>query len=191
VRTDQHHGFTLLELLLAVLVFGLLASSAYGVLNSISRASAAQEQAGEQLRVTQLGLLRLGRELRQVIGVSPLDVGSDALTGNTQDLSYSTLVPLPTGGLSEIRRVSYRFSDGNLYRAAGLAVTGTESPGNRHVLIPGLSSVAFAYLDHDGNWRDTWSGTGQWKLPRAVRVQLDIDGLGPVERVVELPGDRR
>jgi type II secretion system protein J len=181
----------LLELLLAVLVFGLLASSAYGVLDSISRASVAQQQAGERLRVTQLGLLRLERELRQVIAIDSGPGGGVAMAGNAQDIRYHTLVPSPAGIESEIRRVSYHHSDGRLYRLAGLDDAVVPSAENPHVLIPGVRSAAFAYLDRRGNWLDGWSGSGESGLPRAVRIQLEIDELGPVERIVELPGDRR
>jgi general secretion pathway protein J len=184
-------GFTLLELLLSVLVFGLLASTAYGVLDSITLASAAQEQAGERLRLTQLGLLRLERELRQVVAVDPGRADTPALSGNMLDVNFSTLAPSLSGGMSEIRPVIYRYSGGNLYRFAGQAVGRLESPDNAHLLIPDLKSAAFAYLDRNGSWRDSWSTKSGEKLPAAIRIQLDINGLGPVERLVELPGDRR
>lgn len=187
MRVEQR-GFTLLELLLAVLVFGLIAAGSYGVLNSITRASAVQEQAGERLRVVQLGMLRLERELRQMIAV---EANGTSLAGNRQDLHFSTLVPVPSGSMSEIRQVSYRYSGNSLYRIAGPAAVETGSPGNAHLLIPGLRSFTINYLDEGGNWRETWTAHVSGELPRAISVQLGINELGPVERIVELPGDRR
>ncbi|MFN2334785.1 MAG: type II secretion system protein J, partial [Wenzhouxiangellaceae bacterium] len=60
-------GFTLVEVLVAVLIFGLLASISYGALQSLVAASARQNQRSIDLAEVQRAVAALDSDLRQLV----------------------------------------------------------------------------------------------------------------------------
>ena len=175
-------GFTLLELLLAVLVFGLLAAAAYGALASISRGAAAQDARGERLRAAQLTVLRLERELRQAISAE-----GDGFAGDPAGLSFVTPTP---GGDARLHRVAYGLDGTRLWRRATPRAPSLPDPRAPGTALEGVEALSLTYLDSAGAWRDRWRPGGDEALPRAVRLVLETEGLGRIERWVELAGDR-
>ncbi len=69
------------------------------------------------------------------------------------------------------------------------AASPTPAPESR-VLLHGVSGLALTYLHPDLGWVAGWDDSAPGDLPLAVRVVMDIEGFGRLERVVELPGDR-
>jgi len=156
---DQR-GFTLLEILLAVTLLGLVVgigmSSLHAGIDSYSRVSShsflLQEARG--------GLLLLQEDLR---GIAPvyepfINCSADLFTYQVWDEEQSALLP-----------VSYHFSDGGLVRTKG-DVTEDIQP-QRVVIMEHAVSGAFSY-HVDGNWTD---GDPQNKGCSADALALSVD----------------
>ena len=189
-RPDR--GFSLLEMLLAVLVFGLMASAAYGVLNSISSAAAAQESSAQRLSEAQLAVLRLERELRQTLSAGMFASGETApgLQGSPEVLEFSFLSPQALGKGPVIRQIHYRFENRTLYRIPDTAWLRQSPAAKSRVLLRDVSQLRFSYLDARGNWLSRWGPGSPGDLPAAVRLNMELERFGVVERLFELPGDR-
>lgn len=185
-------GFTLLEMLLAVLVFSLMASAAYGVLNSMVAAAAAQDAAAGRLREVQLAVLRLERELHQTLSAGMFSDRDfrPGVRGEPEMLELGFLAPETGPGGPAVRQMQYRFEGGVLYR---VPLSG-DSPGlpvtDSLALLRGVSQIAFSYLDPDGEWARTWDAASPGDLPVAVRLDMEIERFGHLRRLFELPGDR-
>ena len=56
-------------------------------------------------------------------------------------------------------------------------------------VLEGVRGVAMRFLSEDDRWSETWppSGSAATALPRAVELTLDLEGLGPVTRLVARP----
>src|SRR5687768_7995833 len=63
---QQAHGFTLIEVLIAVAVFGLMATMAYSGLNTSINISRAAEQRNTKLHRLQMALTLMQRDLTQI-----------------------------------------------------------------------------------------------------------------------------
>lgn len=52
-----------------------------------------------------------------------------------------------------------------------------------------LHRLQLRYLDTQGNWLDAWPRRDDKPeaLPRAIEFRLDIDGVGEISRLIELP----
>lgn len=193
-------GLTLVELLVALAVFGLLAAAGVSVL-----AYAADNQQVLATRMQRLAEFQRARALLQadlaqaaVRRVRARDgtparsafVGSHVRAGNHHP---GPLFALVRRGWSNpdaearpsLQYVEYRLVDGRLERSVREGLDGA-AQGTPQVLLSGVRSLSLDYR-LDDRWNDGWLG-GLDRLPQAVRLQLDIDGFGRMAWGFLLPG---
>lgn len=189
------HGFTLLEVLVAVLLFAVAAGLSYGGLRAIARAQTQEIDAK----------VRLGR-LQFAVGLIERDIISAARRGVRDN--YGAPRPAFEGegqrieltryghanGLSlsraELERVAYLRRNEQLLRLRWPVLD--RAPGTRPVedeLLDGIERMDIVYLDEQQREHRQWPPprSGGDVFPRAVRVTLDVKGFGEIHRVLELP----
>ncbi|MGY1457115.1 MULTISPECIES: type II secretion system minor pseudopilin GspJ [unclassified Luteimonas] len=192
-------GFTLLEVMASLAIFGLIAAAGVAVM-----AYTADSQAVLRERMARLGefqrtraLLRADLSQAAVRLVRRSDGSStrDAFTGGRPDVSGPLFAFVRRGrenpggeARASLEYVEYRIVDGRLERSARAAVDGAAPPPAR-VLIDGIGLARVAYLSGD-TWNDGWHG-GATSLPAAVELELDLDGIGTVRQRFLLPGVER
>ena len=184
------HGFTLLELLVALAAFALLAAAAHGTLQSMSQAAVSQREASARLQAMQLALGRLERELAQALPVTARGGrGATALSGSAQSIEFSTLGEAGWQPDAVIRGVRYWLDGERLLRASG-TTPATSTTDDGLDVLDGLSDLRFAYYARPGGWQAGWQASAAAPLPAAVRIEMETSAGERFERIVELPGDR-
>ena len=188
-------GFTLIEILVALVIFAAMAAITWGALGQIARARSAL--AAEQDRFAQVvvAMTDLERDLRQAIA-RPLrgNYGEQvpALLGfgdriELSRLGYANPRAEPR---SNIERVLYALDDSSLRRGryAVLDRAAGSVPEWRD-LLSRVSLLRLRYLADDGTWRDQWPprDVPLQTLPRAVELRMELDDFGELRRVVALP----
>jgi len=188
---ERRYGFTLIEMMVAVVIFLLFIGAVYGVYQAASNAMVRTE---EHEDVTQTGRVLLGQmtaELAcayqsssvttsQLVGEdtdNPVDgVQQDRLTFLTT--AHAMADDQPTGDISQVTYCIGGDQEGEqpgLYieetRHPGLEVDGTQP--TRRLLSPLVSGLNCRYLTENG-WEDAW--TEKTALPIAVRVELTLRG---------------
>jgi general secretion pathway protein J len=195
-------GFTLLELLVAMAVFGIIGAMALGGLNAvISQTTQAQAQM-ERLTALQRTLRLMGNDLASLQPRWVRDeLGTQWEPPLVTDSAGTFLLRLSRGGWSNpaalphrgtLQRVQYRLDDGTLIREYWPVmdhVLGQEP--RQEELLKEVTSLKFLYLDDQGEWRDQWPPLQQGSVraaarPRAVRIQLELADWGEIERLVEV-----
>src|SRR3546814_3447818 len=83
--------------------------------------------------------------------------------------------------------VEYRLVDGQLERSVREALDGA-APEDPRVMLRGIESATIGY-HYRGQWLDGWPG-GANAMPDAVRLELQLAGLGRIEQLFLLPGTR-
>jgi general secretion pathway protein J len=191
-------GFTLLEVLVSLLIFGLIAGAGVSVM-----AYAASNQGVVGARMDRLG------EFQRARGVLKSDLSQVALRrtrrsdGSPARDVFVGRRPGESGPLfafvrhgwenpegdprASLQYVEYRIVDGQLERSARDALDGA-AQGTPRVLLSGIRSAQVAYLER-GAWNDGWHG-GAEALPAAIELDLQLDGIGRVRQHFLLPGDR-
>jgi type II secretion system protein J len=112
------------------------------------------------------------------------------LQGGPEVIEFSFLSPQESGTAPSIRQINYRLEGHALYRipdTTGLRQSATTAS---RVLIGGVSRLRFSYLDGQGNWLSRWDSGSPGDLPAGIRLDMELDRFGVVERLFELPGDR-
>jgi len=193
-------GFTLLELLVALAIFSLIAVMAYGGLETVLNQQAQTEANAESLAGLQKTYLVVQRDIEQAVPRAIRDEFGD----EQAPLVGTTLFQLTRGGWnnpvdqprSTLQRVGYSLEERQLIRYAWIVLDrAQDSKPVRQPLIDDIASMAVRYLDNAGNWQEQWppEQTGQnppptaLDLPRAIEITLEHARFGTLVWLFQLP----
>ncbi len=196
-RPNSALGFTLLELIVAVAVFAVIATMAYAGLDLLVRSRERLEAQANRQRAIELAVLGLERDLRQALARPARGAyGEDqpAMAGAVSSAEWTLLdmVSDRDGVHSEAGRVRYAVVDGALMRARDriLDRSPRQTARTRRVL-EGVQRMQWRYVQSARQRVDQWPPrTGinaPERLPRAVEVTLVLDDVGEITRLIELP----
>lgn len=196
-------GFTLLEVLVAVAVFAVFSTLAYGSLSRLldSRERVEAERAFWRelaLAFTQmeddLSAART-RTVRDVYG-NPLPafrgqpVDSRALGEPPLAFTRGGVFVLGEGTRPDLARVGYRLQDGVLQRLNWPALDQpAQVQPQAAALVEQVTELRLRYYAPAGGWVDVWPPAGQINaIPAAVEVNLTLEGRGSFQRILRVGG---
>jgi len=184
-------GFTLVELLTALLILSILALTSYRGLGAVLDARARVTAETEKWRDVTAFFARFERDIQLAIprsvrfapGEAPAWVGRP---GNSPELRLEFSRSAPIGGGDVVRRTGYRLNeDGEieLWLWPGL----DRAPGfeaARHAVLRDVRSLDFEYLGANAEWVATWPiAQLDPPIPRALRLRMV---LGSGEELVRV-----
>jgi prepilin-type N-terminal cleavage/methylation domain-containing protein len=184
-------GFTLLELVVALALTGLLVLVAYTALNLTIKAMARGRAGVEYLQELRVGQTFLERSLASAVRGSLNQ--KIYFIGDSQQMRFFTLVPLQAYNLGGVYH--WRVLVGQ--DEAGKCVVTVEQTKNvnwyrdpegvetRQILIGNLTSAYLAYGRGDEEFA-TWDGVKQKSLPDWVRVHLQPPGQPAVDLLIPI-----
>ena len=190
-------GFTLLEMLLALVIFTLLSLAGWQILGTVTKAR--DVQAEHELRLGELdyAFLLMKQDFRQFVDRGPRVDGKVSsrslfseegmLDSDDQAIAFvragwqNTGYRLPR---SNLQRVYYRLKDNHLERAYDRVLDkAMDDEPEFRTLLSGVEALKFQFY-YKGKWRDTIK---KKKLPEAVAIQLTLTREGEIERRFILP----
>jgi general secretion pathway protein J len=190
-------GFTLIEMMVALFIFGLISAAGIGVMrfsmDNQERVRAATSRVAELQTARALLKADLSQaSMRRVRGPDGRPAGR-AFLGNEQ-ASGGPLLALVRRGVDNpdatprpsLQYVEYRLSGDTLERRVreGLDGGGFLPP---RPLLSGVRKAQLRFLWH-GQWLDTLPLGTHADLPQAVRLDLDLAGFGPVSQWLLVTG---
>ena len=206
MTASKQQGFTLLELLIASIIFAIMAIMAYGGLDNVISNSQASKQALKRLQQVQQTVSVLNRDFRQLI---PRPIRDEF--GNTQPylsagnnidylVEFSRGGRVNPGGLlrSTLLRVAYQFDEETLVRLQWPQLDRTqEEEPKKTTLIDNLEAVTIRFLDPAGEWQEQWPplnaastnapGTAIATIyPLAIEIILQLKDWGEIRRLYQV-----
>ncbi len=195
-------GFTLIEVLVALAVFGVMSMLAYAALGStLSNADYLTERM-ERLQAVQRTMRYLSSDLMQA-APRPVrsDLGDSYVPAILSTLSSDFALEMTHGGWSNpaglprgtLQRVAYRIEDDELlrYHWGVLDRTYSNEPIVT-VLLDDVESLFFRFYDATGDDSEVWppqglqGGGGMRLRPRAVEIVLALPDQGEITRLLEI-----
>lgn len=199
----RHTGFTLLELMIAIAIFALLAAIAYSGLASVLDARAITERQADRLQQLQRTFLTLDRDLDQLVPRGIRDDYGDRQPAFLSGLDGEQLFELTRGGWrnpaklprSSLQRVRYVLRDKALWRERWPTLDrGPDTPPIALKLIDRVLSVRLRYLDPQREWQEQWpplNNVGEAVAPAAplaVEIEIETEDYGSLRRLYVTAG---
>ena len=197
-------GFTLLEIMVAIAIFAVLAAAAYGGMNSIVRAQIAVRESSDALDAISRALARFEKDLSQAYGRSARGAYATidaAMVGDSFSLSVTTMTiaATVTGPSATPVRVRHTLAQGRWLRTQTAALDlAPSTPETARLILDDFSAASFRYLDAQLIEHDRWppanaalEGVSPDALPRAVELRLTSKRFGEVRRLIALSGVRQ
>ncbi|MEW6994106.1 type II secretion system minor pseudopilin GspJ [Colwelliaceae bacterium MEBiC 14330] len=189
----SEHGFTLLEVLVAIAIFSVVSLASFTIFDTVLRGDENSKLRSDRQNELQRAFLLMERDFTQIVkrsmrinGEAPstrfLQTSDDSFLADKEALAFVRAGWTNPGLLlprSDLQNVAYRLEDETLERLHFNfvdAVVG-EEPRIRP-LIKGVDSLKFEY--HDGKkWQDKWQSNA---LPYAIAIEVDTQDFGLVRR---------
>lgn len=200
-------GFTLLELLIAVAIFAILAVVAYSALSTVLSTRAHTDVQMKHLTQLQTAFTLMQRDIEQTVLRGVRDNFGDAepaLLGSNDTGMVLELTRLgwrnPTGQpRSFMQRVAYEVKDHSLVRHFWTELDRTQdSEPLDNDILDDIDGVDTKFLDQSNEWQTQWpplsqgqapaGGQIQIGLPRAIQVSVDTKYWGTVTWLFRVPG---
>ena len=177
---SAEHGFTLIEMMVALLIFGMLAGAGVSLLTFSVRAQAAASERLDRVANDQRMASLLASDLAQAVPRITRDlIGANqrAFSG-TNGIGAIPFLRYVRGGWSNpdgaarasIQRVEIALTDDRLERRT-YAMSDGATAGDPMVLATGVETVTLRYRDR-GEWNTTWENNDPRKLPTAVELTV-------------------
>ena len=210
----RRFGFTLIEVVVAVFLLGILSALAYQTLAYVQKTRENSQAAFARLREVEVGVHAMvtdfeqlePRPIRQPVGDGYLA----AIVGDTRTQDIAVLTRggwANTAGLPRpaLQRVTYTFDPekATLYRSYTNVLDSTLStPPVRRELLHEVRSVKFRFMDPTHVWQAQWPPTGTSTVavpttsvlaplrarPVAVEIIVELKDWGTITRLVEGAG---
>ena len=188
-------GFTLLEVLIALSIVGMLLTIAFGGMRVAMAAWRQGEDRAEAHQHVRAVAYTLSRALgaaypyRGTRGLSPEAV---VLFGGAETrLEFVTqAAPLPLQVPVAFTAVVIALDDGEqpglVVREQALPNRDPFTEGTIVMRDPSVTSLAFKFLNEDGDWVDTWDGQDAKTIPRAIQLRLGVTVNGRAQSLPPL-----
>jgi general secretion pathway protein J len=203
MRPRLNHGFTLVEILVALLVFSVVGLISARLLSqSIDNQNNLQDR-GQRLaevhramRILQRDILQLSRrkirdEQNEILPA--LMVGNEGLIEFTR-VGWRNPLGQPR---SEVQRVGYRWQDEKIVRGYWLTLDrGFDAEPAFQTLLEGVQDIEFFAIDQLGNEHNEWPldlEAGDLPIENeeiylaAILVRLEVSPFGVIERIWRVP----
>ncbi|MEN9659336.1 MAG: type secretion system protein GspJ [Pseudomonadota bacterium] len=190
----KQHGFTLLEILIALAVFSVVTLISYKGLESVAQTRTALDAEAKRWRDLSLVFDRMEEDISQAVDRPWRDQGGveqPALRGTNKPERKGDW-PLELIRLDRNRdafHVAYRLQDGRLELMLWDAIDlGPRTEPQVHSLLENIRGFEVFFLDAASQWQVSWPPAGNNKPPpRGVKIKLILSDNSSVERIYTLP----
>lgn len=197
----MNKGFTLIEVMVAIMVFASLSLAAYQVVNQVQRSNQLSAEKTARLQDMQRTMIIMDNDFRQMaarifkgrsnaIGERMLYADEYLLDSQSNGILFTRLGwqnPQQAFPRGEVVKVGYRVVNNQLERIWWRYPDTPE--GQEPLYKPLLSKVdTLSFRFYDSN-NEKWQGTWQVedRLPEAIEVTLELDDYASIRRVYLTP----
>ena len=206
MRIKRASGFTLLEILIAIAITAVIATSAFAILNQALSTQSNAEQNDKRLAELQRALNRISMDLQMLADRAVRNEYGDLLPQLMGDKSADdTFISFTRQGKrnpanlprTEMERVTYRVKEGDLIREQWLVldIASTDQILER-TLLTNVTRFEVEFFAEE-QWLDSWPETDVGNIPRdqlsslkpkAIKLIIELEDLGELIQIYPLEG---
>ncbi len=196
-------GFTLLELLIAVAIFGLIGLAGYRMLNSVVNTYQQTSSRSDEFSLLQKTMVVLEQDVRHMVARGVRDGLGDPTPAFSMDYQGGLPIEFTRAGRwrfpedqhSDLTRIAYRVEDRQLQRLIWPVLDRAEdSEPQVQILLNEVSGLEIRALGQDTGWQTTWPVEDNqgfidlFSIPRAVDIKIQTQKYGLIQRLITRDG---
>ncbi len=193
MNQNSAKGFTLLELLIAMVIFSFMSIMAYGALANILTSNEVITAQEQKLKSLKRFMMFIERDMRQIVN-RPRSTGFDSSSQISALLSSQESDGKieftragnsnPTDAVrSSLQRIRYDIEENKFIRKSWNIVDHLDAEPITLPLLEEVESFEFRFLNADNTWKENWNTN---LLPRAVEFTLEHKHWGKIIRLFPL-----
>lgn len=183
-------GFTLIEVMVALVLLSLFAVIAYRALSAVLESQRHAIEHMERLNELGTAFALMDRDLSntatRIDPRNPASGGFVTLVEEDGSSRFYLLRLLPQDADDGLQRIGYRCAGETLSRLVWSDVNNPAAAPNEFVLLEGLRTCAFRYMAAGGAWLTAWQSPSASQLPRAVELSIEEADGTALRRVMAL-----
>lgn len=200
----RQRGFTLIEILLAVMVFAMLMLATFQIFDSVIRTNERSEKQFDQQNELNIAWAIMLQDLLQIRARTHRDIQGDAVSALQTNDEY--LMQFIRGGLPPIQGitpggmqlVAYSLEENILYRHSWAVLDlANDSEPFKQALISNIDTVTIEMLTKRNEWSEVWPPIDIEELsegvfataevPRMFRINLTFTNEAEFNRLIPGP----
>lgn len=190
----KQKGFTLLEILVAIFIIGIIAVIMVRGLQIVLTTKDNLQRNETQMQQLNLTMSLMSGDMRNLINRSILQANAQSVPAVYMHDDATETLEFSRGSVSNplaqhrstVQRDAYQLKNGNLIRVTWpvLDQTTATQPTTR-ILLKNVTYIKWEFLGDDNRFYSGWPATGvnNQPLPKAVQVTLTIQNLGTIKRL--------
>ena len=188
----KNKGFTLIEIIIALFIFSIIAIIISYGLHNVFNAKQKITYHEKRLNQLQFALTLIQHDTTQLIDYSNTKNGNATSTnGNNKQFTFFTTSnanPLGLEKRSDLMQVRYAVQNGKLVRHIWLGLNMHPIAITR-TLLPKVTNFKFRYLSKTG-FIDVWPSPDQLNTtpPKAIQITFNIPNWGQVSQLYRIRG---
>lgn len=185
----NHKGFTLIEILIALAIFAIMATVTSLTLMNIFNIRTRLKTHADYLANLQTGYHLFQQDLSLVAKRFIYDTNRNrqgVFVGNLDSFNFYRRMSY-TGEQPHVHLVNYRIDKGRFIRTTYNPAV--NKPLYHQTLFQELENVELKYLDQNGYYRDKWFTAQQPLLPKALLIRFSLKNAGSVEWIIKIQND--
>lgn len=198
----RKHAFTLIEVMIALLIFAIMAVITSVGLATVLKARERASENSQRLSAAQLAITIMTRDFTQMINrpisdsqgsLAPPIIANNGYIEFTRAGYVNPDMVLPR---STLQRVAYRVSNDQLVRISWPVLDrAPDTKPESRILLNNVSNFQIRYLDYKNQFNNSWpptqstaqTQTAQSPLPKAVEITIAIKNWGTIQRLYMVP----
>lgn len=192
MKRRVNSGFTLLELLIAMVIFSFMSVLAYSSLANIFTSNKVITQQEQKLKELKRAMMFIERDMRQIVlrpRRSGYDQSSPALVSG---FDAEGVIEFTRAGnsnpadlvRSSLQRVRYDLQEDKLIRLSWNLVDHIDAEPVTMPLLANVDSFVLRFLDNKNEWQENWSSGKD--NPSAVELTIEHKSWGKIVRLIPI-----
>lgn len=191
----KQSAFTLIEILIALFIFAIIAVITASVLHTVYDARQNLKVKETQLTALQITTALLQHDMRQIINrPSIANNGSKqaAVVGLFNEVDFSCACNSGLDAInqqSDLQRIKYYVQNGDFIRQSYASVDQNDTnASSKKVLLTHVTQFEVNYLDSNNLFAQTWfMENNNNQLPKAIYFKITLQKLGQFNLLLPLP----
>lgn len=192
ITQSRLRAFTLLELVVAMAIFSVLSVVAYNGLRNFLLAEEVLVESDVEFATLQVAINLVERDLKNALTRRIRDEFGDhvaAMRSSEGSLEFTRFRPgiPPEFSLVDMVRIDYVFAENALWRRTWHTLDRVpQTSFDERMVLEGIDSLSWEF--YQNSWQNFWPQAGdpfsQSRLPRAVRLTVNLENGRQIERVI-------